>query len=126
MFSEKIIAWAGELPFRVEASASYIGKDISICVFGGTSPHIGAVSLAVYEPMRDSATVSTVTVHSHRDDSVAAYFAKAVSREMKCTVTVSAGLHVDNAGEKEIKLLWSNAVVCCAEIIKHLNAAEGK
>ena len=84
MFFDGISARAGEYQYAVNASASVLGRDIAVAVTGGTAPHIGAVSLAVYEPERDSATVSTVTVHSHRDDAVSAYFAKLISREMKC------------------------------------------
>ena len=103
-----------------------VGKDISVIVSGGTAPHIGAVSIAVYEPERDSATVSTVTVHTHRDDAVAAYFAKAISREMKCTVTVSAGLHVDDANAEDIAVFQKNSYDCCMELIAMLKAAEEK
>lgn len=122
MFFDEVSAKAGECQYTVNASASILGKDISVAVTGGTAPHIGAVSLAVYEPGRDSATVSTVTVHTHRDDAVAAYFAKAISREMKCTVAVSAGIHLDNASEEDIALLQSNAAGCCAALIEKLKA----
>lgn len=124
MFSDMIIVEAGEGLYRVEATAVFVGEDISVCVGGGSQPHIGAVSLGVYEPIRDSATVSTITVHTHRDDAVASHFAKAISREMKCTVTVSAGLHVDKAADEDIKHLWNNALECCALLLKKLNSSE--
>lgn len=117
MFSETVKVCAGEGDFTVEAEARYMGRDLCVSVTGGTGSHIGAVSLAVYEPQRDSATVSTVTVHTHRDDAVAARFAKEISREMKCTVSVSAGLHIDNAGKDEIAGLWENSLKCCEKII---------
>ncbi len=120
MFSESLTVKSGEGLYLVEAKSAYLGDDIIVSVGGGSAPHIGAVSIAVYEPIRDSATVSTVTVHTHRDDAVAAYFAKTISREIKCTVTVSAGIHVDDATETDIKLLWDNSVRCCKELIRHL------
>lgn len=127
MYSKKILAAQGVRPHIVTAFASFLGDDICIAVGGGTHKHIGAVALAVYEPLRDSATVSCVSVHSHRDDAVAAYFAKAVSREMKCTVTVSAGLHVDDAAEEDIRILKENSAKCCDELISMLkNAVEVK
>lgn len=126
MFSDMITVKTGKGLYLVEASAIYLGKDISICIGGGTKPHIGAVSLAVYEPVRNSATVSTVTVHTHRDDAVAAYFAKIISREMKCTVSVSAGLHVDDATDDDIRKLWEKAKECCTCLIEALKATEGK
>ncbi len=124
MFSDMISVGAGEGLYRVEATAIFVGDDVSVCVGGGSQPHIGAVSLGIYEPIRDSATVSTITVHTHRDDAVASHFAKAISRGMKCTVTVSAGLHVDDAAYEDIKCLWNNAVECCALLLRKLKGSE--
>lgn len=124
MFSEYIAVSAGEGKYLVEASSCRLGSDINVSVVGGTLAHIGAVSLAQFEPERDSATVSTITVHTHRDDVVASFFAKAISREMKCSVTVSAGIHVDNANEDEILLLRANSAECCRKLIAALKAAK--
>lgn len=106
--------------FCVRAEALRCGNDLCVAVTGGTLPHIGAVSLAVYEPERDSATVSTVTVHTHRDDAVSAFMAKELSRALRCTVTVSAGLHVDAADAGDIAQLRENARECCRALISAL------
>ena len=113
----QIYACSGEIPCFVEAQALVCGNDISVTVCGGTGYHVGAMALAVFEPERDSATVSVVTVHTHRDDKVAAHFAKEISREMKCTVSVSAGIHVDNASSGDIEELWKTSGRCCEELI---------
>ncbi len=110
----------GEGVYRIEAEAAFCGEDISVRVCGGMLHHIGAVSLATYERERDSATVSTICVQSHRDDKVSGYFAKEISREMCCTVSVSAGIHVDDAGDEDIRTLWQNSVNCCKELIEAL------
>jgi hypothetical protein len=107
-------------PFCVRAEALRCGNDLCVAVTGGTLPHVGAVSLAVYEPERDSATVSTMTVYTHRDDVVSAYIAKELSRALKCTVTVSSGIHVDSAGSGDIAQLRENAVACCHALISAL------
>ena len=117
-------ARCGDMPYYVEAQALVCGNDISVTVCGGTGYHVGAMALAVYEPERDSATVSVVTVHTHRDDKVAAHFAKEISREMKCTVSVSAGIHVDNAALQELEKLWNNSVECCSRLLAELRAKE--
>jgi len=124
MYSKLFKATAGVMPHLVWARAIKCGSDLSVIVGGGTQAHIGAVSLGVYEPVRDSATVSTVTVHTHRDDAVAAYFAKNLSREIKCTVSVSAGIHVDEAGEEDIALLRKNSEKCCTELVAILKESE--
>ena len=126
MCSEEVRAKAGEGEYAVEAAARRLGDDICVSLGGGTDPHIGAVSLAVYEPLRDSATVSTITVHTHRDDAVASRFAKLISREIKCTVTVSAGLHIDGAGAEDIAILTKNSDECCAMLIEKLRTLEEK
>jgi len=121
---KQVISFCGTAKYKVEAEALYIGNDLIVCVYGGTKPHVGASALAVYEPERDSATVSVITVHTHRDDKVAAHFAKYISREMKCTVSVSAGIHIDNASPEELKMLWDNSVECCCRLINELRAKE--
>lgn len=110
-------ASCGEGRLRVWGTAALCGKDIQITLLGGTAPHIGAVSLAVYEPERDSATVSTVTVYSHRDDTCTALCAKKFSSGLRCTACVSAGIHVDNASADDLQALLANAERCCDMLI---------
>lgn len=118
-------AEAGEGKYSVKAAATYLGEDISVAVGGGTLDHIGAVSLGVYEPIRDSATISTISVFTHRDDAIASYFAKTISKDRKCTVSVSAGIHIDDATEDDIAILKENAYVCCKKLLCALRG-EGK
>lgn len=122
----KYYAQAGEGKYLIRATATFLGSDISVSVGGGTLEHIGAVSLGVYEPIRNSATLSTISVHTHRDDAVASYFAKTISRELKCTVSVAAGIHVDDATEDEIMLLRNNSMICCENLISALRNGEEK
>ena len=116
-------ASCGEARYRVWGSAVPCGRDCSIVLLGGTRPHVGAVSLAVYESARRSATVSTVTVFSHRDDVCAAACAKRASAALHCTVSVSVGIHVDDAEPHELQLLLDNADRCCGDLIAQLAAA---
>lgn len=120
----KYYAEAGEGKYCVRACATILGEDISVSVGGGTLDHIGAVSLGVYEPVRDSATLSTISVHTHRDDAIASYFAKEISKNRKCTVSVAAGIHIDDATEEEIMLLKSNSIICCNKLISTLRSGE--
>ena len=102
---EFIHCTSGDGRFRVEARALRCGPDWAVAVFGGEAPHVGAVSLGQYEPLRRSATVSTITVHTHRDDVIAGKFAKELAAACRCTVTVTAGIHVDAAGADELAAL---------------------
>ena len=106
-------------PFAVWGTAVRCGDDAAVTICGGAA-HIGAVALAVYEPERDSATVSTITVLSHRDDVVASSAAKELARGLRCTVTVSVGIHIDDAGPEEIRRLRENGAACCAALLEKL------
>lgn len=97
---------------RVRVRAHFCGSDLSVTICGGELEHIGAVSLAVYEPERDSATVSTMTVFTHRDDRVSAAAARRLSRILRCTVSVSAGVHIDAPVPGELDTLLKNCEDC--------------
>ena len=118
--AEYIRCAAGSGKFLIEAYALPCGRDWTVSVFGGELPHVGAVSLGQYEPVRESATVSTVTVHTHRDDVIAANFAKRLAAGLKCTVTVSVGIHVDSAGASELAALTTNCEDCLQALLKEM------
>ena len=120
MKNEGIDSFCGEGRYRVHAAGRRCGDDLTVAVLGGDREHVGAVSLALYEPERRSATVSTVTVPGHRDDAVAARFAKELSRALRCTVSVTAGIHVDGASPQEIGTLMQNCEQCLSELIARL------
>lgn len=109
---ENIICTSGD----VTARALRCGNDITVAVCGGTEYHVGAVSLAQYEPNRDSATISTLTAYTHRDDAVAARFAKELSRRFKCNVSVTAGIHIDNAHTEQINGLMDSCEDCLIKL----------
>lgn len=102
----------GSGKYRIWAEAVVCGRDVCAALHGGTLSHVGGVSLACYEPERDSATVSTLSVYAHRDSQMAEKAAKYLSCELKCTVSVTAGIHVDGADAEEIALLAANCRSC--------------
>lgn len=114
----------GEGKYGISGTAVLCGEDASLSFTGGTRPHIGAVSLAVYEPVRDSATVSTIAVYTHRDNELAEKCAKTVAAALKCTVTVSVGIHIDDAGPSELEILIKNFHQCCQRMIEEIRQAK--
>lgn len=110
----------GEGRYLVTGIALCCGRDVTLTFTGGTLPHVGAVSLAVYEPERDSATVSTICVYTHRDDRLSAECAKKAAAALKCTAAVSVGIHVDNAASLELEILTKNFRECYSVIIDAL------
>ena len=107
----------GEDRYLVTGPALLCGQDVTLTFTGGTLPHVGAVSLAVYEPERNSATVSTICVYAHRDDQLAAECAKKAATALKCTAAVSVGIHVDDATSLELEILTKNFKECYSTII---------
>lgn len=110
----------GEGIYKITGMAVLCGEDVSFSFTGGTKPHIGAVSIAMYEPVRDSATVSTVTVYEHRDDQLSAKYAKNAATLLKCTVAVSVGIHVDDASSEDIMVLINNFQECYRMVLEKI------
>lgn len=108
---------SGEGRYQIQLIAISCGKDLSVTIMGGESPHIGAACLAQFEKERISATVSTICIYGHRDDQLAMVCAKKISSKLGCTVTVSVGIHIDNAAPEEIKLLNQNCMDCVEKLL---------
>ena len=109
---ERVSAAFGEGRYRIHGTAVLCGADVQCTFTGGTRPHVGAVSLAVYEPERHSATVSTLCVYTHRDDQLSAACAKSLSTALRCTAAVSVGIHLDNASHEDLQSLCENFEAC--------------
>ena len=118
--THQVSAAYGEGQYKVCGMAIRCGSDLAAIFTGGGSPHIGASSLAVYEPTRASATVSTITVFGHRDDMLAAQAAKQLSIAVKATVSVCVGIHLVAADANDIELLCKNFNQCLKELVQLL------
>jgi gallate decarboxylase subunit D len=107
----------------VEASVLRCGNDLVVALQGGTRHHIGATAMAVprpslADPSKVSSTASVLCVVGHKEDELARGVALRLSAALACTVTVVAGLHVDNAGGDDIRFLLEN----CERVIERLIA----
>lgn len=123
---KRLRAVFGEGRYQIRGAAFLCGEDINCCFIGGDLPHIGAASLAVYEPERDSATVSTICAYGHRDDCLSADCAKKISIALKCTAAVSVGIHIDNAAPEELKYLCDNFEECRKKLLSEIKNAKSK
>jgi hypothetical protein len=108
---------------RVEASALRCGNDLVVALQGGTRHHIGATAMAVPRPsLADPSTISSsasvLCVVGHTEDALARGVALRMSAALACTVTVVAGLHVDEATGGDIKTLLKN----CDHVVERLTA----
>ncbi|MDD2219519.1 MAG: hypothetical protein PHO79_00665 [Desulfoplanes sp.] len=77
-------------------------------VSGGDQEHIGAVALAIPHPSQKdknkiSATVSILAIPGHKEDELAKNVARKIAVALNATVSVSCGIHIDNAETQEIE-----------------------
>ena len=100
------------------------GRGLCCYLFGGDSPHVGGVVLATPRPsLRDSeemsADISSLTVSGHLDNEVGVRIAKTLSKALGVPVSVTSGIHVDNASPLDINVIESVsetlAITCLVE-----------
>lgn len=109
---QKIIKVDENTKYELTATIQKCGEDLSICIFGGDRPHIGAVALGVGNihglDLKYSPTVSSISVVDHKDDEIARKVAKEVAKKLKIQVVVSVGIHIENAKIDDIVIIEKN------------------
>jgi len=113
--------------YQIELKAYACGLDYSITICGGTHYHVGATALGCVKMELDDlngskATVSVICGFGHRDDEISRWAARYVATELNCSVSVSAGVHIDDASPEELGILMENCIEACkiftSEILK--------
>jgi hypothetical protein len=115
----------GEGRHKVEAAVSFCGEDLSVAIGGGDTYHVGAVALATpRESLKKdgtiSATASVLCALGHKDDMSARAAALRLSSAFNSNASVSVGLHIDSAGEIDVKLLQANFDTLIEQIVGRL------
>lgn len=105
------------------------GSDLSVTICGGSRSHVGAVALGTpislnAEKSMHSATVSVLCAYEHRDDEVARWAARYLATNLNCNVTVTVGIHIDNATKTEIDEIMNNSRELCEKIFEIEEQAE--
>ncbi|MEG1824674.1 MAG: hypothetical protein RR501_07840 [Cloacibacillus sp.] len=125
----KIFTKAAGARCCLTAAALLCGNDLNLCICGGSAPHIGAVAFAAAAPGRGgaaSACVSSICAAGHRDDELARSAARMTAAALNCRVTVSAGVHIDDASPKEIEEITMAASELCRDVIDFfIHSADG-
>lgn len=111
---------------RVEVAAFVCGKDLVVVIEGGTRYHVGAVALAIPRPSladskQVSASASVLCVTGHKEDELARNAALQIATALNCTVTVIAGIHIDDAKPEDLRNLLDNCNCVIRRLIDHLN-----
>lgn len=108
--------------YQIELKAFCCDTDYSVTICGGTHYHVGAVAFGCAKMETDNlpghkATVSVICGFGHRDDEVARWAARYLATELKCNVSVSAGIHIDNASHDELNVLMENCKEACKKLV---------
>lgn len=106
----------------VFAQLVQMGKDCTICIWGGDTPHVGSVVMSTARP---SLTGSSVGVTSsvlngigHKDEYVARKFAEAAAEKFVCTAVCSCGIHIDGITPAQMQ----EVSVVCDKLLKQVIA----
>lgn len=106
----------------VFAQLVQMGKDCTICVWGGDTPHVGSVVMSTARPSLTGngvgVTSSVLNGIGHKDEYVARKFAEAAAEKFVCTAVCSCGIHID--GITPAQLQEVSAV--CDKLLKQVIA----
>ncbi|MGN0299086.1 MAG: hypothetical protein ACI4C1_07915 [Lachnospiraceae bacterium] len=111
--------------FSLFCDIIFQGKDITLSVYGGDTPHIGSVVLSISRPSLTgqgiSVTSSVLNAVGHKDETVARWFAETVAVKKECTVVCSCGIHVDNITAQQLLLVKES----CSRLLQKIIYAIG-
>ncbi|MCL2337991.1 MAG: hypothetical protein FWC60_11300 [Firmicutes bacterium] len=112
----EIKVYAGEGKYRVDLNVYCTGgSGLSGFLFGGTLPHVGGVALVapaveLHGKKLSSCDEWTLTVPGHKDSYAANAVAKKICLAVNEAVSICCGIHIDDAGGEEIKILLANCL----------------
>jgi len=121
----RVTTTAGEGAFAVTLELTDTGAGIVGILYGGTLPHVGGTALCSPGPELHGKVLShadlwQVTVPGHKDAEAAAAVAKRLCVALACPVSVTAGIHVDDATLDDIKALSANCIAAADAAIAEL------
>lgn len=99
-----------------------MGNDWNISIFGGDSPHIGAVAIGIPRPSlqhpdQTSSSTSVITVTGHKEDDLARKAASYLSSRLNSVVTVSAGIHLNNISLSDLSTIDTLVTQLCQDFL---------
>lgn len=129
MYLEEIKVSYGEGRYKIHISSVVTSDGISVTITGGEKPHVGGVALCVPRPGRSGGKIScdmwVSPVPGHKDTEVAVPVAEMVCLETGQTTAVVTGIHIDNAEEREIRVLVENSRQAARLLIEQIRQIVG-
>lgn len=110
----EINIYAGNGKYRITLDVySTDGHGLSGFLHGGTLSHVGGVALVTPGALVDGKKLSscdewTITVPGHKDFAAANAVAKKICLAVNEPVAICCGIHIDNAGSEDVKILMDN------------------
>ncbi len=113
--------------FELTMALLWLGRDLNVCLYGGDAPHIGAVAIATphvnpRDRERVEASSSLFTVPGHKEGALAQKVAQTLSACTKGVVSVSCGIHLDNATSQEIDEVLRQADSLLQETLEKISS----
>ncbi len=106
----------------VFAQLVQMGKDCTICVWGGDTPHVGSVVMSTARPSLTGSgvgvTSSVLNGIGHKDEYVARKFAEAAAEKFVCTAVCSCGIHIDDITPAQLQ----EVSAVCDKLLKQVIA----
>ncbi len=106
--------------YEICCSTISMGKDLTVCVSGGDTPHIGSVVMSVARPSLTGegtgVTSSVLNGMGHKDEYVARKFAEKLAKKGNCTVVCTCGIHIEGISEAQLKEVSE----CCNRLLEKL------
>ena len=101
---------AGREKYKIEAILIDSGRDLTLWIGGGTSPHVGAIALGIPRPSLEdpditSTSVSVLCLTGHKEDDWARKLAHHLAKEFNKPIVVTLGIHIDNITQVEMELI---------------------
>ncbi len=124
MIKQKVFS-VGEGKYKITLIATITEEGLEAQIFGGEKPHLGAIALSTPRPsLSDTEQVSCSTIviplPGHKDDLIAKPVAEEIAKAWGSQVLTVVGVHVDNAGEKDIEKLIDNCHKVKSELLESL------
>lgn len=116
----------GDGKYKIFLNAIFCGNDISVCIFGGDKPHIGAVAVAVPRKSlkgdgSNSASASVICITGHKEDEIARSTALKISSKFFCIANVAVGIHINNASLDDLKIINLNVEIITKKLLAKMS-----
>lgn len=106
-----------------------MGKDCTLAVYGGDTPHVGSVVMAAARPSLTgdgiSTTSSVINCPGHKDEVIARLFAEEAAKTNRCTVVCTCGIHVDRLTPEQLALVQTAARRLLGKVLESIKSKNG-